>query len=256
MNTLRIAGIAIRELIHERFFYILIVFAALALALSLVFGQMTYAEAAKLTLDFLLAATELSMVLFSVFVGISLFQKELTLGSVSMVLSKPISRGSFLLGKFLGQITVQLFVIAAMITMTYFLSHSAQELVTSVSAVSLAQTGLLIFMEALVLTGITYFFAVNSNASTTAIASLCLFWLGHFRSSAKESMGAASDTLPWQLTKTIVPDLSVFNMKALASYGLSIPWSEVGWAAVYAGCCLAFYLSLATLTFARKDILT
>ena len=76
MNSLRIAWVAIQELLHEKVSYLLIGFALFSLAMSMVFGQMTYGEQAKLTLDFMLGATQLSMLLFSIFMGISLFQKE------------------------------------------------------------------------------------------------------------------------------------------------------------------------------------
>src|SRR3989338_8878152 len=109
-HSFRIAWIAIRELLYERVFYLLVLFAAMALVLSLMLGQLTYAEQSKLTLDFMLGGIQLSMVLFSVFMGISLLQRELQMGSIAMVLSKPISRGSFLMGKYLGQISVQFFV--------------------------------------------------------------------------------------------------------------------------------------------------
>ena len=60
MNLMRIAWIAIRELLYERVFYVLVSFAAVSLGLSLLLGQMTYAEQYKLTLDFMLAGIEIS----------------------------------------------------------------------------------------------------------------------------------------------------------------------------------------------------
>jgi ABC-type transport system involved in multi-copper enzyme maturation permease subunit len=253
MNMLRIAWIAVRELLYERVFYVLVCFACGSLGLSLLLGQMTYTEQYKLTLDFMLAGIEISMALFSVFMGISLFQKEIALGSVSLVLSKPIARPTFLLGKYLGQILVQFVVTAAMVGVTIGMTAFHEQAVLT----PIIQSALMIFFEITVLTAITYFFAVNSGAITTAVVTLCLFALGHLRESVSKNLGSDYGVQGiWRFTKTILPDLELFNMKGLASYGFGITARELGWASLYALCCVSFFLIMASVTFSRKDILT
>jgi len=107
-QALHISWIAVRELIYERVFHLLFSFVGLALILSILLGQLTYGEQTKLTIDFMLGSAHIAVILFSIFMGISLFQRELQMGSISMLLSKPVSRTSFLAGKYLGQILVQL----------------------------------------------------------------------------------------------------------------------------------------------------
>jgi len=256
-HVFRIAWIAIRELLYERVFYLLIIFALGSMGLSLLLGQMTYAEQSKLTLDFMLGGIELSMILFSVFMGISLFQRELTLGSISMVLSKPVSRTSFLLGKFFGQLVVQLVVTLTMGLITALVC-SRYEGSVSVSHLAIFQTSLMIFFEIGVLTAITYFFAVNSGGVTTAVATLCLFAMGHLEKTVSENLRAqdSAPQLVFHFVQNLIPNLEIFNMKAFASYGRAVPWVELGWASTYAICCVVFFLTLASLTFNRKDILT
>jgi len=253
MTALRIAWIAVRELIHERFFYILVGFAAASLGFSLLLGQMTYAEQAKLTLDFMLGGTQAILVLFSIFMGVSLFQRELQSGSISMILSKPISRTSFLLGKFLGQIGVQAAMAVAMGLITTLLCARFR---SDLSWVATAQTVALIYAESVVLTALTYAFAVNTGSLTTALLTLALFSVGHMRDVVNGAFRAGENPVSWAIGRTLIPDLEVFNMKALASYGESLSAPEFGWALVYAGVCLVFYLTLALLSFERKDIAT
>ena len=114
------------------------------------------------------------MALFSVFMGISLFQREIALGSVSMVLSKPIARHTFLLGKYLGQSLVQLVVMAAMVAVTISMTAYHEQSVV----MPIIQAAILIFFEVTVLTAITYFFAVNSGSITTSVVTLLPFRLG------------------------------------------------------------------------------
>lgn len=248
-----IAWIAVRELLYERVFYVLLSFAIIALGLSLMLGQMTYADQQKLTLDFMLAGIQLSMMLFSVFVGISLFKRELLLGSVAMVLSKPISRASFLLGKFLGQALVQFCVIMAMVGITLIMCHDYEKM----SAVAVWQAGWLTFLELSIISAVTYLFAVNASAITTAVAAVLCFCLGHLREAITLNLATGSKTTAvWSLIKVLIPDLEMFNMKSLASYGVELAFPEFMWVTLYAALCLFFFLFLAAVSFQRKDILT
>jgi len=248
-----IGWIAIRELFYERVFYLLISFGLLSISLSLLLGQMTYTEESKLTLDFLLAAIQISMTLFSVFMGISLFHRELVQGSISMVLSKPISRASFLIGKFLGQIGVQLLVIATMAVITFIATLRFNE---GVSYLSLTQSVFLIFLEVTVITSITYLFAVNAGAITAAVATLFLVGLGHLSDTVTKTFVRPEEKITWGLLKPALPNLEIFNMKTLVSYGISISGSEIGWALAYAAICTTMFLAMAAFCFDRKDIFT
>lgn len=252
-NLLRIAWITIRELIYERVFYIFLTFAVLSLGLSMLLGQLTYAEQAKLTLDFMLAGIEISMVLFSIFMGIGLFKKEFVVGSVAMVLSKPISRSTFLLGKYLGQIFVQFVVIIAMVMMTISL-HSNFGEVTSYLAIF--QTGLMIFLEVSVLTAIAYFFAVISGTITAVVVTLSMFCIGHLKGSFLLTLNQQEESLIWKMSTAVIPDMDIFNMKTIASYGYSVGWAHMGWAMLYALCCSIFFLLISSICFNHKDVIT
>ncbi len=246
-----ISWIAVRELIYEKVFYLLFSFVGLALALGVLLGQLTFGEQTKLTIDFMLGSAHLAMILFSIFMGISLFQRELQMGSVSMLLSKPISRTSFLLGKYFGQILVQL---GVMVTLTgvIFLSLSRFE---NVQYLSVLQATLLIFFETCIITAITYFFSVNAGSITTALATFVFFALGHYSFSSERSPATKSNPIT-EMIVTIVPNLEVFNLKTFASYGVTISNRELGLSLSYALVCTAMFLTLASLTFQKKDILT
>jgi len=254
MNIFRIAWVAVRELVFEKVFYLLLSFVLGSLVLSAMLGQLSYTHRAKLTVDFMLGGIQLSMILLCVFMGIRLFQHELTMGSVSMVLSKPISRTTFLLGKFLGQWIVQCLIIAAMALITLvFCSQFWSE----ISYLSIFQTTVLMAFEVSVLMAITYFFAVNTGGVTTAIATFAIYGLGHLRGPISIEWGSqGEESIIWQVTQVMVPDLEIFNMRALASYGLTTGWESFAWSGIYALCCVTFFLVLASITFNSKDVLT
>lgn len=250
-QALHISWIAVRELIYERVFHLLFSFIGLALILSVLLGQLTYGEQTKLTIDFMLGSAHIAMILFSIFMGISLFQRELQMGSISMLLSKPVSRTSFLGGKYLGQILVQLGVMLA-ITGIIILSLLRFE---GVQYIPILQALLLMFFESCIVTAITYFFSVNSGSITTALSSFVMFVIGHysFSSSHSKSLSSKPGT---EIILSLVPNLEIFNLKTFASYGVTTSNLEIILSMSYALICIVMFLVAAALTFHRKDILT
>ena len=248
-----ISLITLKELLHERVFYLLGGFALLAVGLSLLLGDLTYAEQSKITLDFLLAGIELTNLLFSVFMGITLLHRELNLGWIAMVLSKPVSRTSFLLGKFLGQAFVQGLVILMMGLLTWGLcSMNAIVIVPK----SLFQSLLLMFFEGMIMSSIVYIFAVNLGALLAAASSLIVYALGNFTEGAEKTKQALQQSPIWTVLKGVIPNFRVLNMKTLAAYGLSIEWNLVGILFLYTLICCFMYFAAAAVSFSRRDIFT
>lgn len=249
----QIAGITVKELLHEKIFYLLGAFSLLAIALSLLLGDLTYAEQSKITIDFLLAGIELTNLLFSVFMGITLLHRELNLGWIAMVLSKPISRTHFLLGKFLGQITIQASVILFLGVLTVVMCRMNE---IDLAYQSLVQSLVLTFLQGILMSAIVYFFAVNMGALVSAAASLGLFALGSFTEGAVKTNAALESHPAWKMVKAVVPNFRLFNMKTLVSYGLSIEWHLLGIVCAYTVVCTLMYLLLAGICFSKRDIFT
>lgn len=250
---LNIALITVKELLHEKVFYILGAFSVLALFVSLLLGDLTYAEQSKLTLDFLLAGTQITTLLFSVFMGITLLHRELNLGWIAMVLSKPVTRTQFLFGKFLGQIVIQGLVIVFMGALTIYLCKMSRiELVYP----SLIQSLLLTFFEGVIMSTVVYFFAVNLGALLAAATSLVVFALGNLTDGALANTSSGKGSMLWEIIQYVIPNLRILNMKTLASYGLMLDWKLVGILALYTIVCSCMYFILASLCFSKRDIFT
>lgn len=251
--TLFIAFTAMRELIHEKIFYILVLFCLSSLCLSALLAQFTFAEQLKLTVDFMLVGIELSMVLLSVFMGVSFFRREILTGSVLLVLARPIPRRAFLLGKYFGQMALQ---VAVALVMGATIGLLCVQFLSSGYLLSVVQCTLLLIVEAAILTAITYCFAVNTGVLTTVMISLVFFVLGHlhplFDKWVKEPLARGV----WYVTSSVVPNLEVLNMKPLTAYGHIFEWNIFLWAVLYGLLCVIFFLTIAVVTFEQKDILT
>src|SRR5947208_16133152 len=97
-----IARNAFREAVRDRVLYNLVVFALLLIGGAIFLGELSAGQEAKIIVDLGLSAILLFGVFISVFIGVGLVYKEIERRTLYAILSKPISRAEFLLGKYLG----------------------------------------------------------------------------------------------------------------------------------------------------------
>ena len=237
-----VAIMTIREIFAEKLFYLLVVFALAIVGIGHLLGQMTYAEQAKLTTDFMLGGIEICMALFSTFMAQFLYQRELTSGSIFLVLSKPIGRTRYLLGKFLGQSLVQLGLMGILYLMLF---ASCYRLMPYFSPKATLQCLIVILFQTTLLSAIAYCFAILSKGILPFLATMTLFLVGRFYPTLKQAMTGIA---------VIVPNFSLLNTKSLASYGMLLPISELSWLLSYTFICSSFYFLVALILFNHKDL--
>src|SRR5687768_13423276 len=91
-----------KESVRDRVLYNLVLFAILLMAASYLIGQLTAGQDVKIIKDLGLAATAVFGLFIAVFIGIGLVSKEVERRSIYSLLSKPLSRPQFVIGKYLG----------------------------------------------------------------------------------------------------------------------------------------------------------
>jgi len=92
----------LRESVRNKIAYALLFFAVLMIGSGAILSALSYVEGDRILQDVGLAAIRLFGVAIAIFVGIQLVHREVERRTVYTILSKPISRGQFLLGKFAG----------------------------------------------------------------------------------------------------------------------------------------------------------
>ena len=101
-RTIAIARNAFREAVRDRVLYNLILFALLLIGSAIFLGELSAGQEAKIIVDLGLSAMLLFGAFIAIFVGVGLVYKEIERRTLYAILSKPVSRGQFLLGKYLG----------------------------------------------------------------------------------------------------------------------------------------------------------
>jgi ABC-type transport system involved in multi-copper enzyme maturation permease subunit len=101
----KVLGIALntfKEAVRNKVLYFLLIFALLIMGFSGVISDLSIASPEKLIKDLGLASIDLFGFLIAVFVGVYLVYTELDKKTIYTIVSKPIDRYQFILGKFFG----------------------------------------------------------------------------------------------------------------------------------------------------------
>lgn len=99
---LNIALNTFKEIVRNKFLYLILFFAFVFIAFSLLLGKLTIGDDDKVIVDFGLAMIEIFGLIGVLFVGSQLLFKEIEGKTIFLILSKPIKRYEFILGKFFG----------------------------------------------------------------------------------------------------------------------------------------------------------
>lgn len=91
-----------KEAVRNRILYILLVFALLIMASSGIVGELTISARERIISDLGITSINFFGLLIAIFVGIGLVYNELDKKTIYTIVTKPIDRHQFLIGKYLG----------------------------------------------------------------------------------------------------------------------------------------------------------
>src|SRR4026209_2391542 len=97
-----IARNAFREAVRDRVLYNLVLFVLLLTAAAVFIGELSGGQERKIIVDLGLSAMLLFGVFIAIFVGVGLVYKEIERRTIYAIFAKPVGRGEFLVGKYLG----------------------------------------------------------------------------------------------------------------------------------------------------------
>ncbi len=251
-STLVISLNTFREIIRDRILYGLVVFAILLISVSMLLGQLSFAEQIRISMNLGLTAIHLGTVVLSVFVGSTLVTKEIDKKTIMTILARPISRTQFILGKALGLSLVNLVVMSGLSVVLagvlYFLGADLKPIFL------LALVGIL--LEGMLLLGITLLFSTFSTSIMVVTFTMGVFLIGHWLESM-QFFAEKSETVSFiffqQLISRVFPDLEVFNWRAHAVYSDRVSAEEITYAGLYAFGWFILTIVLTSLIMRKKD---
>jgi ABC-type transport system involved in multi-copper enzyme maturation permease subunit len=252
----RLATIALntfREAVRDRVLYNLVIFVLLITAGAIVLGELTAGQEARTIVNLGLSAMLLFGAFISIFVGVSLVSKEIEKRTVYAIFAKPVGRGEFVIGKYLG-LVLTLFVNVAVMGV----GVSLAVLAVGGGTLALKIWGAvgLIFLQLAVLTSVAVVFSSFSSPALSALLTFMIFIAGHFSSVLKglaDSLGSGAAKAIFGTLYIVLPNFSNFSFITEASRGMKPTLSMAVGGVLYAVVYSAVMLVIAVLVFRRRN---
>ena len=260
-----IAGATFKETVRDRVPYAMVVFAVVLMAASFLIGQMTAGQDMKIIKDLGLAALSIFGLFIAVFIGIGLVSKEVEKKSVFGVLSKPMSRAQFILGKYAGLVMSLAVNISVMTAAYYLVLFYMQSIATDAQRAGWPAAALdprlllaigLIFAELMLITALALFFSTFSSPLLSAVLTLGLWVAGHFNADLRNFGTVVDSVAVAAIAKAAyytLPNLAPFDVKAEAVYGMPISIGSAAYTLLYAAIYITILLTAAIAVFRRRD---
>lgn len=247
-----IAGATYREAVRSRAFLGLLVIYTAAALLTRVVGWISATDGHLVSLDLVMALQSVIGVLVAVATGTVLVQSEIQEKTLYTVLSRPLPRWHFVVGKFLGlssALCVGQLAMAAIGLMWVWATGAA---LTAWLLPAVALT----MLEVLVMAAVGLCLSMLAGPLLSAVLCLAVYALGH----AVATLPQLIDHLEgWQRTlaaalAALVPNLGYFTYRAQAIHGHAITAGDAATAIVYAALWIALMLVIAIAVFRRKQL--
>ena len=272
------------ELVRQKIFYIILVFALCAIGSSVFMAQLTFQEEFQMLKDVCLGAMSIFTSLLAILATANFLPKDLEERTLYNLLSKPVPRFVYLLGKLAG-IILLLFLFTLLMSAVFclvlwireravlvetraeFQDGSSEELFAALKAITHATFNanlipgiLIIFVKSVLLASLTLLISTFATSSLfTVMIAAAVYFIGHLQSIAREYWLQSVDIDWWTriviaLIALLFPDLQSFNLTDDVIAGVAIPLDiflktfALGW--LYA----AVYFALSAFVFAGREL--
>ncbi len=252
-RILIIARNTFREAVRDRVLYNLVVFVLLITASAIFLGELTAGQEARTIVNLGLSAMLLFGAFISIFVGVSLVSKEIERRTVYSVLSKPVGRGEFIVGKYLGlclTLLVNVLIMGAGVSLALLYVGGGS------LAFSIWGAVFLIFLELSILTAVAILFSSFSSPALSALLTFLIFIIGNFSASLRdfaENLGSSGAKIFFNFLYYFLPNLSHYSFITNAAHGDIPAFDVVGSAFLYALVYIAILIAASILIFSRRN---
>jgi Cu-processing system permease protein len=254
-----------KESVRDKVLYSIVAFAVMLIAVSYLLGQLTAGQDLKIIKDLGLAAIATFGLLIAVFIGIGLVWKEVERRSIYSLLSKPIRRSEFIIGKYCG-LMLTLLVNVSVMTLAFYavLAYqgwgvdevSRQAWPAPPADPALLKAVGLILVELMLVTAIALFFSTFSSMFLSAVLTLGLWVIGHFNADLRNFENVVDSRAAAWLARGlyyVLPNFDAFDVKAQVVQGQAVTASYVAITTLYGLTYLALLLVGAVAIFSRRD---
>lgn len=273
MKILTIALATAKEAIRQPAFFVLAFLAGASLIYTIFVPYFTFGEDIKMYKDTGLTTISFAALLLALLTSSSAVAEEIEGKTAVTLLSKPVDRRQFIIGKFLGielGVLVLFLVLGTLFAagVFYKTQYDARELSrtveggmsTRIAQVSQILPGLVLgFFEVTVLTAISVAISTRLPMLVNLVVMIAVFFLGHLTPILVEvsAQTGVNELVRFmaRLFESVLPSLEYFNAGPAIATGALIPWvgyvlPAFAYCVMYSGAALLF----AFLLFENRDV--
>jgi ABC-type transport system involved in multi-copper enzyme maturation permease subunit len=264
-----IALVTAKEVMSQPLFYVVLAIGGVALAAFIIVPYYTFGEDVKMLKDSGLTLILVLAILVAVWSASVSISDEIEGRTALTLLSKPVRRRQFILGKFVGilQPTLLLFIFLGtifLVTVSLKVVYDAREVAQPeptwqacyVEVVKILPGLVLAFLEAVVLAAISVALSTRLPMVANLIVCFSIYVLGHL-----VPLLVASSVGKFEIVRfvgmflaTILPVLDHFNIQAAVAAGVDVPTPYLGLALLYCVLYSSIAMLAALAMFEDRDL--
>lgn len=273
------------ELVRQKVFYIILVFGLFAIGCSVFMARLTFQEEFQMLKDVCLGSMSIFTSLLAILASANFLPKDMEDRTIYTILSKPVPRFVYLLGK-LGGMILLLFLFVALMSTVFCavlwmrehtvltetresmagappaeLAAALKTVTDSTFNINLVPGILIIFIKSALLAALALLVSTfATSALFTVMITAAIYFIGHLQATAREYWLQGSVDIKWwtrallALVALLFPDLQAFNLADDVIAGAAIPLDlflktfALGWFYV------AIYYALASFVFSGREL--
>lgn len=215
--------------------------------------EFTYGVPERVALDFGLGMLSLSSLSISLFMGVSLLSKEIESRTVYMVISRPVPRYAFIIGKIIGLMAIQLLNILILGSLTLIATKVLGGEIAPLVLWSIGFT----FLESLMLLLLVVFVSLFANNILAVLLSVVVLLLGHFIQDTKDILFVKQTPILESMLNVyqfILPAFYKLNLKDFVVYNKTMEFSYLLQSFTYGTFYSLFLLLMIVTIFNRKNL--
>lgn len=254
-RILHIAKNTFREAVRDRVLYNLIAFALLLSGAAILVSQISIDIERLVVVNLGLTAISLFGVLIAIFIGIGLVSKEIEKRTLYTVLSRPVRRWEFIVGKFFGLAgTLVVNILFMAIGVFGALLYVAHRFSRPDAWIFVALY--FIILEFLIICSLSLLFSSFSSPLLSAVFAFSLFVIGSFANDLRGFAGVAHGFTRWFATAAayLVPNFSTLNVISAVAHQQPLGAHLILQNTLYALFYTVAAMSGAVLIFERRNL--
>jgi ABC-type transport system involved in multi-copper enzyme maturation permease subunit len=257
MNSriLHIAANTFREAVRDRVLYNLIAFALLMSGAAILVGQISFGIERLVVINLGLTAVSLFGTVIAIFIGIGLVSKEIDKRTLYTVLSRPVRRWEFIVGKFFG-------LSGTLIVNTFFMAIGVFAALLYVSR-HFQKTDAwvlvalyFIVLQFLMITALALLFSSYSSPLMSAVFAFCIFVIGSFAEDLRGFAAMTHGFTRWMATGAayLLPNFSALNVISQVAHEQAVSSQLIFYNTAYALIYATMAICGAVLIFEHRSL--